>query len=50
MVERLPDQTGAPPGHLRYFCSAGVDAFDVPVRVRPIGCPKGHGRREVGPA
>jgi hypothetical protein len=40
--EPLEDQKIATKGQIRYFCSACMDAFEAPVGVSPVGCPKGH--------
>lgn len=42
VFEAMPDQTGAPEGQVRYFCTACMKGFNAPDGVEPLACPDGH--------
>ncbi len=42
VFEPMEDQTGAPEGQVRYFCTACMEGFTAPAGVAPVGCPNGH--------
>ncbi len=42
VFEPTEDQTGAPEGQVRYFCTACMEGFTAPAGVEPVGCPNGH--------
>ncbi len=42
VFEPMEDQTGAPEGQVRYFCTACMEGFAAPAGVEPVGCPNGH--------
>ena len=42
VFEPMEDQTGAPEGQIRYFCTACMEGFAAPEGVAPVGCPNGH--------
>ncbi len=42
VFEPMEDQTGAPEGQVRYFCTACMKGFAAPEGVEPLACPDGH--------
>ncbi len=42
VVHRMENQEGAPEGHVRYFCDACMDGFEVEGSEEPETCPQGH--------
>jgi hypothetical protein len=42
VFEAMDDQTGAPEGQVRYFCTACMKGFSAPQGVVPLACPDGH--------
>ena len=42
VFEPMEDQTGAPEGQVRYFCTACMEGFTAPGGVEPLACPNGH--------
>lgn len=49
-IKALDDQTDAPEGQVRYWCSACMDGFTDPTGVEPLACPKGHANEPVATA
>ena len=41
-IRKLPNQTGAPEGHTRFFCSACMAGFTLPSDEAMTACPTGH--------
>jgi hypothetical protein len=46
-IKVVDDQTDAPEGQVRYWCSACMDGFTAPAGVEPLACPKGHANEPV---
>ena len=42
VIGRLESQENVPDGHVRYWCKACADSFDVAADVTPLACPTGH--------
>jgi len=42
VFEPMEDQTVAPEGQVRYFCTACMAGFTAPAGAEPVGCPNGH--------
>jgi len=41
-IKKLPNQKGVPDGQVRWFCSACMKSFLMPLGQEPATCPEGH--------
>lgn len=46
-IKPMDDQTDAPEGQVRFWCSACMDGFTAPAGVVPLACPEGHPNEPV---
>ena len=49
-IKPMDDQSDAPEGQVRFWCSACMDAFAAPSGVERLACPKGHANGPVATA